>query len=94
MNKDGFLKTWEHLNTEICLQNHKNSTYPISLSNRDSYYLGGILRSSENMLESIDLCPNSVCNSKNKNEPEQSKCLLVEKCINTCNLLVTKYQYG
>lgn len=67
---------------------------PISLSNGDSSYLGGILRSSENMLESIDLCPNSVCNSKNKNEPEQSKCLLVEKCINTRNLLVTKYQYG
>lgn len=42
------------------------------------------------MLETIDLLLDSVYNSKNKQNQEQSKCPLVEKCINTCDLLIIR----
>lgn len=46
------------------------------------------------MSEAIDLFLDSVCNSKNKQNQEQFKCPLVDKCINTSDLLMIGYQYG
>lgn len=42
------------------------------------------------MLETIDLLFDSVYNSKNQENQEYSKCPLVEKCINTYDLLIIR----
>lgn len=83
-------KTWGCADAGICLQSDSNCLSPHQIVKQKFLIFGDVLRSSENMLETIDLPLDSVCNSKIKENQEQSKCPLVEKCINTCDLLIIR----